>query len=192
MMVLAPTFLVLALWNEWRKGNRRAVMAKMAGFLLAVAVPAALLWALYGCDMLLVYQKALEAQRLEIAQVVHRSFGKWVFGNLGDFFLLSGLPIFVYFLAFLRRTVRPVQNLELGRSLAWTFVGILLLLTLSGLVRGEAGRIWLFLMTFPTVLVAGEICEGERKWPWQGFLLLGLQYLQVISLQTNAVFLKPF
>lgn len=156
------------------------------------AVPAALLWTVYGCNMGVVYQKALEAHRYELTYPIHRTYAKWVLGNLGDFFLLGGLPTFVYFLAFWSRRGPREERSGLGWKAACVFLGMLLVLDFSGVVRGEAGRIWLFLMIFPTILAANAVCESGRERPLVGLAALGLQYLLVISLQSNAIFLSQF
>ena len=192
LLALVPAFLAVILWSGWQKVRWDSLLMRAAGFLMVAAVPAALLWAVFGCDMLVVYQKAVEAQRHELTQVVQRSYGKWVFGNLGDFFLLVGLPTSVYFLAFMGGKGAGNRGLALGRRLVWTFAGLLLVLTLSGLARGETGRIWLFLMTIPTILAANSLCEGGRDWRGEALAVLGLTYIQVISFQSNAVFLQPF
>jgi hypothetical protein len=191
VMALVPAFVVMIVWGGWEKERWRSSLARGAAFLAAIAVPMALLWAVSGCDMVVIYGKALQAQRLELTQVVHRSYGKWVFGNLGDFFLLGGLPTFVYWLGSWKRRVPREGGWDLGKKVGWVFAATLLILDLSGVVRGEAGRIWLFLMVFPTILAAGVVSERGEKVPWEPFALLALLYAQAICLQANANFLLP-
>lgn len=190
LLVLVPGFLVFILWASLGKERWRRTAAECAVFLAAVVAPAALLWAFSGCDMLMVYQKAVEAHRFELTQVWHRSYGRWVVGNLGDFLLLGGLPGLVYFLAFLTGGEPNEKEFKLGRKLGWTFLGILLLVDSTGLVRGEAGRIWLFLMAFPTILGAGVLAEERPGWAPEALVALALQYLLAVSLQANAQFLS--
>lgn len=104
--------------------------------------------------------------------VAARSYGTWLVWNPYDLLLLLGPAVLVPAAASL------IGRAEAGwrpafRALAWGWWALLLCLLLSGTVRGEVGRIWLFLMPFACVLAAGD---AVRRWPprslWTGLLLI--------------------
>ena len=83
---------------------------------------------------------------------------------------------------------RPLKA-SLRRALrAQKLRALLLVLLLSGTVRGEVGRIWLFLMPFACVLAAAD---AARRWPsrsfWSGLLLV-LEIALTLVLAANLVF----
>ncbi len=105
----------------------------------------------------------------------HRPYLIWTFYNLYDFFVFTGIPVALTYLAFIfRKTKEP---------LSISFTAMLLLLNFSGAVRGEVGRIWLPLM-FPLVMITGNFLNNKLKLTTKPFLLiLFVQAIQVIVIQ---------
>lgn len=116
--------------------------------LLAFGVPAAL-----GGQPLLAMETALAIHRS--AFTLPRSYALWLVFDPLDLAVFTGLPVAVAGLWALRRTLRriftPASLTALDRFRLWVFGGVTLLV-LTGVVRGEVGRIMIPLM--PVVLVA--------------------------------------
>ncbi len=153
-----------------------------AGFLL----PWIALALFAGYDPLASFQAAMDQHRA--IAVTSRSYGTWLAWNPYDLLLLLGPAVLVPAAASLvfrngRRTGRPAF-----RVLAWGWWTLLLLLLFSGTVRGEVGRIWLFLMPFACVLAAGD---AARRWGarglWSGLLLV-LEIALLLVLAGSLVF----
>ncbi|QDU69664.1 hypothetical protein [Engelhardtia mirabilis] len=153
----APIFMavggLMAAASSLARGSRpgRDVAAPMA---LAAAVCALGFFVpmLVGYDPIAGLRAALGVHAEEFTS--RRSYGAWVLFNLWDLFVFAGPPLGVLLIARLTR-----REGGLAASVAWTLAISLLLLDLSGVVRGEAGRIWVPLM--PYVLVAALI-DDER------------------------------
>jgi len=119
--------------------------------------------------------------------VVTRSYATWVGWNLYDFVLLAGPAMVALALAALwPEPVDPPRPARAFRLGLWGFWGLLLLLDLSGSVRGEVGRIWLFFMPFAALFASGE----RRSGPAPALLLALLQLALLYSLAANLVFVS--
>jgi hypothetical protein len=123
--------------------------------------------------------------------VASRSYGTWLVWNPYDLLLLLGPAVLVPAAASLAGLIRGHAGegwRPAFRTLAWGWWALLLLLLLSGSVRGEVGRIWLFLMPFACVLAAGD---AARRWGprslWTGLLLV-LEIALLLVLAGNLVF----
>jgi hypothetical protein len=117
--------------------------------------------------------------------VVTRGYSTWVGWNLYDFALLAGPAVLGLALAALWTGGAPRPSRAFRWAL-WGFWGLLLLLDLSGSVRGEVGRIWLFFMPF-----AALFAVGERRSLVGPALLLGLLQLALLyTLAANLVFVS--
>lgn len=169
----------------WRPDRARIVRGLLlaAGFVL----PWIVLAVATGYDPLASFQAAM-AQHRSIA-VATRSYATWLAWNPWDLLLLLGpavLGLAAADLALRRDEERPAAH----SALAWGWWGLLLLLLVSGSVRGEVGRIWLFLMPFACLLAASA---AGRRWSprgaWPGILLaaeLGL----TLTLAANMIFVS--
>ncbi len=104
-----------------------------------------------------------------------RQYQIWVFYNLYDFFVFSGISYFVLFVwMFIKKTK---DYLFIGFTL------MLFLLDISGSVRGETGRIWLPFTSFMVIFLAAFITRN-RKFSGNIFLLiLALQIIQILVMQ---------
>lgn len=160
---------------DWRRGLLLA-----AGFLL----PWIVLALLTGYDPVASFRAAMDQHR-SIA-VASRSYGTWLVWNPYDFLLLLGPAVLIPAAASLIR--RGGGERPALRVLAWGWWALLLVLILSGTVRGEVGRIWLFLMPFACALAAGE---AVRRWGtrslWTGMLLV-FEIALLLVLAGNLVF----
>ena len=194
-LAVVPLVGLLALTPETPAGDGWRDLARAArwdrGLLLAAGflLPWIVLALLTGYDPWASFRAAVE-QHGAIA-VASRSYGTWLAWNPYDLLLLLGPAVLVPAAASLAGRIggrteegwRPVF-----RVLAWGWWALLLLLLLSGTVRGEVGRIWLFLMPFACVLAAGD---AVRRWgprsPQAGLLLV-LEVALLLVLSVNLVF----
>lgn len=105
----------------------------------------------------------------------NRSYLSWIFYNLYDFFVFTGIPIIIIYLTmFVKKIKEP---------LFVAFTIMLLILNFSGAVKGEVGRIWIPLM-FPLVIIVSSFITNKIKLSTNLFMIILLfQALQVIILQ---------
>lgn len=124
-----------------------------------------------------------------------RTYSIWVWLNGVDFAVFLGLPLSVWWVRSLwqaglqswrPREGPPSSSPTLLGWLNLAFLFTLLALDLSGKVRAEVGRIWLFLMPLAVVGLVHRFCqdfpessEGRRLWWLRLGATLGLQLLQV-------------
>ena len=147
------------------------------------------------------FRLAIAAHR-EMA-VVTRSYSTWVGWNLYDFALLLGPAVVGLALAALRRG--SGRAFHWGRWGLWGFWGLLVLLDLSGSVRGEVGRIWLFFMPLAGLFAAADLAdvadvanvadiagpsEEDRRPAGEIAILAGLQLALLLTLAANLVFVS--
>ncbi len=142
---LAFGYLVVA----WRRGvcdgrtAGRAAVAGLAGLGLVLGLVTAL-----GLPILTVLSQCLDAHRHGAGGIGHRAYLPWVVWNPIDYCLLAGIPLaFAAGEGFVRG---DWQGARLA-ALAWTMLAVMLLLDVSGTVRGESERLWIF---FNPVLAA--------------------------------------
>jgi len=138
---------------------RRIAAAAFAGFVAALAIPAAL-----GMNWLEVFHECMAgAHRIQVL-ILGRQYSTWVAWNLVDYALFLGpaLAIAVAAAAFDEARVLTSRN-EIAALLfenrasfpfALAMFVVLLLLDLSGKILGETGRIWMFLMPLAVLGVA--------------------------------------
>jgi len=177
-LAAAPLVGLLALTAKPRPVERTLLLA--AGFLLpwiALALAA-------GYDPWASFRVATESHHA--IAVASRSYGTWLIWNPYDFLLLLGPAVLIPAAAAL--FTRDEERRLAHRALAWSWWALLLALILSGTVRGEVGRIWLFLMPFACLLAAAE---AVRRWGprslWTGMLLV-LELALTLVLAGNLVF----
>lgn len=113
-------------------------------------------WAIYGVTIWEIYVAAAPARH-----DLDRSYTVWLIGNLYDFGIFAGLAAFL--LALPQRSDQSGKNNTVLALLA-AFWGTLLLFNLSGVIRGEVGRIWLMLAPFPALLAARTITTKTHGW----------------------------
>jgi hypothetical protein len=137
--------------SRWRQ------LARAAAWLGATAAVLNALPALVGHHPLAAARAALAAHRSDYT--LPRSYSTWLLLNLWDFAVFVGLPIALLALArgakALAALLRRRSLLDTEHRTALALAAGVAALSLSGLVRGEAGRIWIPIMPF--VLVVGRL-----------------------------------
>ncbi|HFQ95028.1 MAG TPA: hypothetical protein ENK30_00495 [Anaerolineae bacterium] len=128
------------------------------------ALPWLLAWAAWGMRFDQLFAASL-AQHFQL--VTHaRRYALWLWGNPLDLALWLGpgiLLLGVVGSVWAWRNRRAASWLADAAAAGLVFWGALLLLNLSGLSRGEVGRLWLFLMPYPLAfaLLPDWGCRGR-------------------------------
>ncbi|MGD9495991.1 MAG: hypothetical protein AB7Y46_06755 [Armatimonadota bacterium] len=134
--------------------DTRSVFVPVLGFAGGLLAGLAL-WYAAGVDAIGVFSAGLGAHSGITGLASFRSYGVWVWLNLVEFAVFLGLPLAAVVVAAVPRTIDALRGVG-GRTLPAYLLAsgllTLLLLDVSGLVKGETGRIWLF---FAPWLVAG-------------------------------------
>ena len=174
--------IALALLIFRPRGAGRAALFLGAAFGAVWALLA--LWG--GFNPLQIVGNAMAAHRFATLEV--RTYWPWVALNLGVWMLFIGWPT-VALLAkgvTLYKENAPVAS---GICLGLATLITLLLLSLSGNVRGEVERLWLFALAPLCVTAAAGARENWRVWA----VLLSLQALQTLLMAaTLAPLVRPF
>lgn len=134
---------------------------------LTLAIVAALFAAAYwltGYNHLAALRQSMRMQE-GLAKVWGRPYHLTVFWDLYDYFLASGwisLPILV--LAAMRWKGGWSSFSPGLRTFFPAALGTLLIVDLSGLLRAETARVWLFLQPLVIPLVGAELSRWSRQW----------------------------
>jgi hypothetical protein len=190
-LFLSLAFALVGLWALiWavlgiaRSPHRAAaVRGVLSVALVAAAGFAAVYLALYlaaGYRPLAVAVQALSAHRGVTTIEAARTYWKWVLMNPVDCAIFAGIPAVVgacWSLPALRRA----QHGRLASFLAAWLV-LFVLLDLSGMVRGEVGRIWLFLL-WPAGIAAGAAVSARADSGRATALLVLVQVAQALMMK---------
>ena len=158
---------------------RRALIAGSLG-LAGFAVFYLALYLLYGYQPVAVTLEALSAHRGVTTVEAARTYWKWLLMNPVECAIFGGLPLTVAAL-WSRRALRTPDYARL-RAFLISWLVLFALLDLSGTVRGEVGRIWLFLL-WPTALAAGAWCARSPDRRGAVPLLVLLQVTQTLLMK---------
>jgi len=124
---------------------------------------------------------ALAAHREVTALEQARIYWKWLLMNPLEASVFAGLPLVVAALWSLREAAGDSRRGR-WRAFLLSWLAVLVLLNLSGTVRGEVGRIWLFLM-WPLALAAGDWLSRQRNRHVIAALLVVFQVCQVLLMR---------
>jgi len=174
-------------WVEFSAGEdsgwlapRRFVRAALVGG--GFALPWIALGLFAGYDPWVSFRTAISAHR-EMA-VATRSYATWLLANPYDFALFCGPAVAVLGAVGLVSRRAPIG---LRRGL-WGGAALFVLLWLSGSVRGEVGRIWLFAMPFAAIAAAAAMDSREPPSPAIRGLIVAAQALTTIAFAASMIF----
>ena len=173
--------LIAALLLYRPRGGARAATLGMGAFVLVWILLA--LWG--GFNPLQIALNAGRAHRF--ATLETRPYWPWVALNFAFWMLFVGWPV----VALLARGVKLYKcSLRAsGVCLGIATLGVLVLLSLSGNVRGEVERLWLFALAPVCVVAVVGPALKARNWA----LLLGLQALQTLLMAAMlAPLVRPY
>jgi hypothetical protein len=180
--------------------QRHIVLKRLVIFVAGLLLPFIVLYLLFGLNLLMVLEIALTAH----GGVTERRWrGVWLAGNLIDFFVFIGLPIALFFMVscwqrfrwhvgMLQRSNVPTCQLANADALLLSYVVTLLLLDVSGVVRGEVARIWMFLVPAPLVWAARVAVSDEQRGGLRVGILSSAALLQTLVLQREVWFVRPW
>jgi hypothetical protein len=179
-------------YRLWREGGSRSAwttLLRSGGIALGIAVVLhVLLWATTGYEAVASFRLALAVHHLVAAPLLERSYLTFVLLDPCDFLLGAGVIALPILLFHLRARIAPG---EFPRpDLALTLVGLATILTidLTGLLRGETARVWLFLQPLLAIPVALEL--SRVRLPWR-IAILALQGWIVVCVKANMSFIDP-
>jgi hypothetical protein len=136
--------LVLVAWQ----GSRASSLPQWLALLALGLLIGFLGWLALGVNPIAVLRGGLDAHAALAGAGSHRTYAIWVWMNVVEVAIFLGLPLTVLVVFAWGKHVRAVwqRRCSLAGLLLISSVVCLLLLTFSGVVRGETGRILLFLM----------------------------------------------
>jgi hypothetical protein len=176
------------LWRE--RGDRAAIVnvLRIAALALTAAISLyVLLWSAAGYNAIAALGHALRNVK-GANESLGRPYKVSVFTDLYDFALGAGI-IAVPILWFHFRKVRDQLQADREQT-ALTLVGLAMILTvdLSGLLRGETARIWMFLQPMLVVPVALEL--ARLRWTWR-LSILTVQWWLLVLIKAKMSFIEP-
>ncbi len=161
-----------------RLGLKRHIKNAVSAFLGFISFPL-LMYILFGFNIFDVVISIIKAN-----PVGFRSYPVWLFFNIYDFFLFIGVIISLLFLWILsNKKVKITADKNYG-ALILALISSIIIFDLSGSTRGETGRIWLPLMPYVVIIVAGFIYKLFPKIRYLSSLIIILQIVQGILFQT--------
>ncbi|GAB4275864.1 MAG: hypothetical protein Kow0080_25690 [Candidatus Promineifilaceae bacterium] len=144
---LGFVLLLVGLWHWWQADTKNAAFWWRGA--LTFTIGAGSIWGVYWLGW---HVPPWEIAHTGMAQHYNlatgqRSYTTWLWGNLVDFALFTGLAAIFGFGQTVLQGIKPTRP---SSPAVWAVAGavLLILLDLSGSTRGEVGRIWLFLMPF--------------------------------------------
>ena len=126
------------------------------------------LWYAIGVDAARVFSHGLGMHSAITGIESFRSYGVWVWLNFVEFAVFMGLPLTALAVASIPRIIRTLRepsSRALPAYLGASALVVLLLLDLTGVVRGETGRLWMFLVPWLAAGAAPDLLDpAGRRW----------------------------
>jgi methylthioxylose transferase len=180
-----------AIYWMWRQRWSGAALAKLLrNSAIAAGVCAGgqtILWLATGYNPIASFRHALAYQRV-YASLLHRQYLNSILCDPYDFLLGAGILALPLVAAYLYRVSR---DFDLGRrDVALSILGLATILTvdLTGVLRGEAARVWLFLQPLVIVPAALELSRFRGRWRTA---LFATQWLILACLKAKMLFIRP-
>ncbi len=158
-----------------------------------LALPAALAFALGCISIWIAYAVLYRVNPLDVISTGSRlafdsttgtrSYLTWLAWNPIDFAIFLGVPIVIALVINLAKGRPPSQGVQ---PLIIATFGALILLNLSGIVRGEVGRLWMYFGPLLLLMAASNMGQGagDKDIPHDS-LLIGLLALQLVTMNTR-------
>jgi len=178
----------------WLMTNRQATKPQSN---LGVLVPSWLIFFGLGCASIwLAYAVLYRVNPLDVisagsrlayaSTTGSRSYGVWVVWNLIDFAIFFSVPLVVVLIHEATRIItkknRPVHVDSQIAPLLIAALGSLLALNLSGIVRGEVGRLWMYFGPLLALIALKPMEQADRR---SKAWVIGLIALQLFSLNAR-------
>jgi hypothetical protein len=162
LVALGGFFLLLSAGRRIDTQHRTSLWTPalfVLGLLLGLAA-----WQSVGVDVVQVFAQGLSAHSSITGRAFSRTYGVWVWLNFIEFGVFLGLPLAAMIVASVPRMLRDLRGgpvAALPSHLGAAAVLTILLLDLSGVVKGETGRLWLFFAPYLCAAAAPSLI-GER------------------------------
>ncbi len=179
ILVLVPMFIALIVFFEYkerRKINRRMLNSSIkyvAIFILGLISFQLLLYLIFNYNPISTFIHTKEGHNINKI----RTYWLWLVFDLIIFFIMVGVPITVSFFHFIKTKIR---NNKIEPFSFFTLITILLL-DISGIIRGEVERIWMFFMPF--FLIVGVYNITKSRWKYKWIVSLSLQFLCSLTMK---------
>jgi len=185
LLVLGVFLAYYGLYWVWRTRDPRTLL-RISGIVLGTfASLYGALWLATGFHPVEALRRALAVQAVFGAEL-HRRYWPFIALDLYDFFLGAGMLAFALLLIQLRRQFRHWDARRKDQALTLISLATILTVDLSGLLRGETARVWLFLQP----LLAAPVALGLAKAPWRWKLaIFALQWWILACLKAKMTFL---
>lgn len=114
-----------------------------------------------------------------------RSYTIWIFYNLYDFFVFTGIPVALSYFAAVKTGVKSFieKKWQTVDPLLVAFTLMLLIVNFSGSIRAETGRIWIPYIPFVVLIVSGFLTKSSKIATKAFVIILLLQALQILVMQ---------
>lgn len=170
------------LWIEKAAGpSRWGTLLGTCGIALGVfAALHAILWQATGFEAIASFQRARAAQAF-YAVMLNRPYAAAALVDPYDFFLGAGMMALPLLMLRLRRC-------EPDRALTLIAVAAILTVDLTGFLRGETARLWLFCQPLLAVPVALEL--SSYRWRWR-IAIFAAQWWVLVCLKARMFFVGP-
>ncbi|CAG0933018.1 hypothetical protein TFLX_02853 [Thermoflexales bacterium] len=159
LMVLVGLYGLVWLW--FHRASLRPSISLLLRLAFTFALGCASIWLLYWlCSGVNPLDVISTGSRLAFESTTgNRSYGVWLLGNPIDFLVFLGFPIVILLLSHLLKRAPLPQALW---PMAIATCGTLILLWLSGIVRGEVGRLWIYFGPLLVLLAVGWQAAGGK------------------------------
>lgn len=192
LLLLLAVYAFLFLWQRERRQLTRRPGNWLPGHLvtcsqyaIAFTLGALSLWLIFwlgwGVAPWHIFQTGLQQHYSLVT--LHRRYDWWLLYNLIDLLIYAGLPLMVGFAGMLIQAIKDLPGQKTGpaATLALALLVLILVLDISGSVRGEAGRLWLFFMPF-IALAGGAFLARALPGSRTAILIVGLQLAITVTL----------
>ena len=185
--VFVALYSIYHVWRQDCAGPALHTLAKTAALgVVGVVVAYLLLWSMTGYNPLRSFVHALDEQAARA--LPDRPWLSCIVFDLYDFLLGSGMLMAPLLYLFLRHAHSRLGFDAAALALAWIGLATILLIDVSGLLRAETARVWLFLQPFvivPAALALSGFARPARS------TLLALQWIIVAALIGRVAFIAP-
>ena len=168
LLAIAPAAFGADAYDQVRRFARASAVAlAVAGGLFGAA------WMIFGYDHYAALNQSMRIQE-GFAGMLKRPWAYTVAWDIYDFFLASGWVSFGVIVAFgLRwRSQGAPTPAPWMPAFAASAIAALAIVDLSGIVRGETARVWLFLQPLALPLIGYELSKWSAGWRLAGFGVL--------------------
>ncbi len=179
-------------------------------WVVLLALGCASIWSLYAVlyrvsllELLSVGSRlAAESTRCPICPSTTRSYGLWAVWNIVDFATFFSVPLAILLLGRIPRIVTAIraylkgdlQTYSIWAPLAVAALMSFVVLDVSGIVRAEVGRMWVYFgpLLALIALAPGKVSSSESTGGLKPYLVTGLVALQLITLNTRWIVTPSF